>query len=448
MPVYNGGHYFKLALESALRQTYERFEIIVVDDGSNDEGEAERVTSSAGKRARYIYQENQGVAGALNTALANMRGDVFCWLSHDDLFEPFKLEAQEAYHRKLAKHDAVLFSDYDVIDPQGNVLQRITADRKKLVCAPILALLTGSINGCTIYAPMEVMHEIGPFDGRYRYTQDYRLWNHLLRRFDFFHIPQSLVRYRQHLEQGSNHPQAVLEAEGLWIDMMKDRCEAECVHMMGSTLLFYEAMAEHLSLSPYRKAEAFAREQATVACDATTLSLIVPVTSAGASNIGRLMDWVENQSHQNVDLLVAVDTSTELRIANREKVRVLYFSERAALSEVDLINRALPETYGSYVAIARPTEEIPDYNIHAAVTDMQRRGLTVVASSLPTAEGIQVRDVVLRTAAVCGLRLEDVIIHRLHIDGGFTLSPSAMSLSESVALLPLFAGGVLPGLSR
>ena len=127
MPVYNGGDYFRLALNSALRQAYDNFEIVVVDDGSQDGGAAERIAARGGARVRYIRQENQGVAGALNRGLQEMRGEFFCWLSHDDLFVPHKTAMQAAYHKRLGKPDAVLFSDYELMDPAGKVYQRISA---------------------------------------------------------------------------------------------------------------------------------------------------------------------------------------------------------------------------------------------------------------------------------------------------------------------------------
>ena len=132
MPVYNGGNYFKLALDSVLNQSYKHIEVLIVDDGSEDYGETERISSVGDSRVIYIPQENQGVAGALNTAIANMRGDVFCWLSHDDLFEAHKVEAQVEYHRKIGSPDGILFSDYAVIDSAGNLVAEVVADHNLL----------------------------------------------------------------------------------------------------------------------------------------------------------------------------------------------------------------------------------------------------------------------------------------------------------------------------
>src|SRR5215212_1226121 len=75
MPVFNGGHYFELALKSALAQTYSSLEIVIVNDGSTDGGETAAIAERYAARhasVKYVYQQNRGAGGALNTVLAEM----------------------------------------------------------------------------------------------------------------------------------------------------------------------------------------------------------------------------------------------------------------------------------------------------------------------------------------------------------------------------------------
>ena len=83
IPVYNGANYLREAIDSALAQTYSNFEVIVVNDGSNDGGETDRIATSYGEKIRYFRKENGGVASALNMGIKHMKGDYFSWLSHD-----------------------------------------------------------------------------------------------------------------------------------------------------------------------------------------------------------------------------------------------------------------------------------------------------------------------------------------------------------------------------
>lgn len=94
IPVYNCSRYIGAAIESVLAQTFRDFEIVVIDDGSEDE------TASIVKRyegVRYIYQEHAGVSAARNRALKEAGGELVDFLDADDLMLPGKLEKQTAY---------------------------------------------------------------------------------------------------------------------------------------------------------------------------------------------------------------------------------------------------------------------------------------------------------------------------------------------------------------
>ena len=101
IPVYNGANFLREAIESALAQTYENIEVIVVNDGSTDSGTTEEIARSYGDRLRYYHKENGGVASALNFGIREMRGEYFSWLSHDDVYYPNKVETQIQYLKKL-----------------------------------------------------------------------------------------------------------------------------------------------------------------------------------------------------------------------------------------------------------------------------------------------------------------------------------------------------------
>ena len=101
IPAYNASNYLEEAIDSALAQTYSNIEIIVVNDGSLDDGATERVALAYGDKIRYFYKENGGSSSALNFGIANMTGEWFSWLSHDDLYLPEKIEKQIAYISSL-----------------------------------------------------------------------------------------------------------------------------------------------------------------------------------------------------------------------------------------------------------------------------------------------------------------------------------------------------------
>jgi glycosyltransferase involved in cell wall biosynthesis len=90
---YNYGRYIRAALESAVRQTYPNFEVVVCDDGSTDDSRAAiQEYIHRDSRVRLILQENRGAAGAANAAYAVSKGQLIAFLDADDTFQPSKLE--------------------------------------------------------------------------------------------------------------------------------------------------------------------------------------------------------------------------------------------------------------------------------------------------------------------------------------------------------------------
>src|SRR5690349_14699879 len=94
LPVYNGERFLAQAIESALAQTYSRYELVVVDDGSTDaSGEIAR----SYEQVSYIWQKNGGSGAARNRGLEAISGDYVAFLDADDLWLPDKLDLQMGY---------------------------------------------------------------------------------------------------------------------------------------------------------------------------------------------------------------------------------------------------------------------------------------------------------------------------------------------------------------
>ena len=212
IPVYNGANYLREAIESALAQSYRMLEIIVVNDGSEDDGATERIALSYGDRIRYFSKPNGGVASALNLGIREMRGDYFSWLSHDDLYFPDKVRTQVdfiAVH-KLGER-AIPFSDFVRIDASGKCLELVTHADVRTEEFPYFLLATSGMHGCSLLIPRRAFEECGMFPEDEPYTQDYTLWLRISERFRFVHQGAVLVKSRQHAAQGVRSPRFVAE---------------------------------------------------------------------------------------------------------------------------------------------------------------------------------------------------------------------------------------------
>ena len=121
IPVYNGEKYMREAIDSALNQTYKNVEVIVVNDGSKDK--TDEIALSYGDKIRYFKKENGGVSTALNLGIKEMKGEYFCWLSHDDVYELNKVESHINLLTEENK-DCVFMCGSYFIDENSQVLNR------------------------------------------------------------------------------------------------------------------------------------------------------------------------------------------------------------------------------------------------------------------------------------------------------------------------------------
>lgn len=221
IPVYNGANYLAQAIESALAQSYKNIEIIVVDDGSNDQGQTESVARAFTRSIRYIRQENGGVATALNTGIQAMRGELFSWLSHDDLYKPDKIARQVELFLRFGA-PAVIMGDFEVMDERGRTLknQPASAARYNLIARPLDAVFHGLINGCALLVPRALFDRVGFFEPGLPTTQDYHMWYRLARAVPFVHCPYADVRQRIHAQQGSTATSHRYEADRMFISLI------------------------------------------------------------------------------------------------------------------------------------------------------------------------------------------------------------------------------------
>lgn len=441
MPVCNGGHYFRLALQSAIAQTYGNLEIVVVNDGSTDRGETESIALEHASRIRYIRQENKGVAGALNTAIGAMTGDFFAWLSHDDIHLPHKTARQVAYHRRLGRPDSILFSDYELIDADGNPIGEVKQPHKTFLATPMLPLMNGYINGCTIFIPTAIIRAFGPFNESLRHTQDYNLWNKMLSQHEFFHQPETLVRYRVHPGQDSHKAGAAAEGDTLWIHMLESRSETERVQLYGSQRRYFASLAEFLEHTPYKEAAAYARTQVPACLPQTMVSVILPFRNE-IQKTRRAVESVLAQTHLNFELILiddgSTDDTTEIAALARGNVSVRLIRQTSA-GPAAARNRGLCEARGEYIAFVEPEDRFVPQKLQRQLGIMQSLGKVFSHTSYHVEYPGRAPDIGVVNSgrftglvyptiiSECPIALSTVMLHRIIVAEGFMFSEEVNS---------------------
>lgn len=181
IPVYKGATYMRIAIDSALAQTYPNTEVIVVNDGSPDDGETEKIALSYGDKIRYFTKPNGGCASALNFGISQMRGEWFSWLSHDDVYEPDKIkrEIDTVKEKQLDTENTILSCEAKIIDENGKEIRHPSAgdtgfyDRDAFVKR---LLFGSSLNGCGLLIPKRVLDRVGTFSPDFKYILDRDYW--------------------------------------------------------------------------------------------------------------------------------------------------------------------------------------------------------------------------------------------------------------------------------
>lgn len=213
IPVYNGSNFLNQAIDAALAQTYENIEIIVVNDGSKDNGASEAIALSYGDKIRYFNKENGGVSSALNFALEHMNGEWFSWLSHDDLYYPNKIERQIEFINELLNEDpdinldkTVLHSATESIDRDGNVIKTPNysdvSEKEDTIDVIINNVFNYRLSGCSFLLPYSCYKNDGGFREDIRTVSDVEYWYRLMfNGYQFYCVKDILVRNRNHGKQ-------------------------------------------------------------------------------------------------------------------------------------------------------------------------------------------------------------------------------------------------------
>ncbi len=200
IPVYNGANYVREAIDSALAQTSDDLEVIVVNDGSRDDGATAEIARSYGDRIRYVEKENGGVSSALNRGIEEMRSQWFCWLSHDDRYLPEKVATQLAFLDRNPEV-RIVGCDFQMIDEHGHVTGEFHEHLR--LARTGHDVMTSWIYGCGLMIQRDLLIEAGLFNDSNRTTQDLEMWLRLIERHPIHLLPEVLAQFRQHAEAGS-----------------------------------------------------------------------------------------------------------------------------------------------------------------------------------------------------------------------------------------------------
>ena len=202
MPVYNGELFVQQAIESLLAQSFQGWELIIVDDGSQDRtpGILEQYTD---QRIKVIRQANRGEAGARNTGMRQMTGEYMAFLDADDTYLPGALHDLSSFLDANPQFDAV-FSDGYICDHEDRQLMRLTDVRPGIYTGNILDPLVMSPSVITVpVCTMTRVSKLREYDLYFDEENnligtDWDFWIRLAVHAEFGYLDKLTCKYRIH----------------------------------------------------------------------------------------------------------------------------------------------------------------------------------------------------------------------------------------------------------
>lgn len=199
IPVYNRRQWVGRAIRSVLEQTYGDWELVVVDDASEDDS-ADFVAGEFGEAVDLIrMSENRGVSAARNRGIERARGEWLAFLDSDDEWLPQKLEKQRAE----LEQSPLLICHTDEIWVRNGVRVNPHKHHQKSggdIFLKALALCVMSPSSIAIHR--RVFAEVGLFDEALPACEDYELWLRIAARYEVAYLEEKLiVKYGGHADQ-------------------------------------------------------------------------------------------------------------------------------------------------------------------------------------------------------------------------------------------------------
>ena len=194
IPVYNGEKTIKQTIESVLNQTFRDFELLIINDGSQD-ATLEIIQAINDERIQVFSYQNSGVSASRNRALTKAKGEFISFIDADDLWTPNKLELQLKALQDNPQA-AVAYSWSDWIDESGQFLRsggHITVNGKayeKLLLRDFIE------SGSNPLIRKQALDEVGCFEQSVTPAEDWDMWLRLAARYEFVTVEVPQIFYR------------------------------------------------------------------------------------------------------------------------------------------------------------------------------------------------------------------------------------------------------------
>lgn len=204
IPTHNRAELLQLAIKSVLGQTFQDFEIIIVDDASTD-NMTDVVSAFKDERIKLFRRDvSGGDAVARNLGIANSKGEYIALLDDDDEWFPEKLQRQIGILMNSTPEIGAVYTGCIFIDIESQKILGVRyAEERGNIFSAILA--ENRINTSSVVLKRTCFEKVGLFDESIPWCSDQDMWIRISKEFQWECVRDTLVKYGEHLNKLTNH---------------------------------------------------------------------------------------------------------------------------------------------------------------------------------------------------------------------------------------------------
>jgi glycosyltransferase involved in cell wall biosynthesis len=195
LPVYNGEKYLTASLDSVIAQTYQNWELVIINDGSTDDTE-NLILDYQDKRIKYLPNDsNRGIIFSLNKGLQESSGVYIARLDADDIALPYRIAKQVEFLSENLDY-AMCGSYFQTIDSNGRLLKNVAFPANNRDAQSYLLL-----HNCFCHSAIMMRSNIAKelkYDEKFQVCEDYDLWYRISRTGKILNLPVFATMYRVH----------------------------------------------------------------------------------------------------------------------------------------------------------------------------------------------------------------------------------------------------------
>ncbi len=212
IPNYNYGEYIENAIQSLYKQTFKKFEIIIIDDGSSDKSFEiiKKYSSEKKKNLRIIHHKNKGLIKSSNIAIRASKGKYIMRLDADDYL---KSNALEKFYNAISRDEeiAMVYSDFYIVDKDLKIIRR----EKKINLSKNTKLHDLPAHGACCLIRKNYLMEANLYDEEFDRQDGYILWLKFIKKYKILNLNKPLWYYRQHSDSLSSNTLKLLHTRSL-----------------------------------------------------------------------------------------------------------------------------------------------------------------------------------------------------------------------------------------